>query len=517
MPVQFEIHPSVGIARVGVSDSFFEGPGPGVTAPASYRDATGALRRQAARFRVFRCERDTSGRIVGTPQAVSCSDARIRWTVEVANRKAASRKLDQPDTANVRRNGATGNDTTDAALLIRPSARTVTAESRMQEFDDGAFRGLTVKLGKIEMQEDGSLVFTGGKGFSQSRRADGGTRDMQHFADNDDWFDDTCEGPVRAALEFTDGTTAEAVAARVVTGPPDFAPEIEGFVTFYDIAYQAAITHGFLTADERPSYNRHIVPFLRRAFEFAWVNQRASEGHGPDAGGDFSTRLEQLGSLTGPAARRSAIFSRLRAPTNQAASPARAMPRMFSEEGYRDGVQKVLALPPVFFRYFEQWVAGDFVADFGTDPHAGESLVDAMDRQAMTAAVGGGFFPGIEVPRFVRDPNVWVAAFRLDPAIPAGRVNEGLAVPWQADFSACQWEGAGASDPRGFAWWPSQRPDHVYRSVEEVVSGADRSDWDRGAGGGQGMIDHFAELGIIRRVRDGDRTVFIERERTLPG
>jgi hypothetical protein len=51
MPTFFEIHPSVGVARVGDStqpDGFNLAPEPGQAQPASFRDATG-LKRQAAR------------------------------------------------------------------------------------------------------------------------------------------------------------------------------------------------------------------------------------------------------------------------------------------------------------------------------------------------------------------------------------------------------------------------------------------------------------------------------------
>ena len=57
MSISFEIHPTIGIARLGASDGFFIGPEPDEPPPSSYRDAGGILR-QAARFRIFRVERD---------------------------------------------------------------------------------------------------------------------------------------------------------------------------------------------------------------------------------------------------------------------------------------------------------------------------------------------------------------------------------------------------------------------------------------------------------------------------
>src|SRR5689334_10538118 len=60
------IHPAIGIARVGNSlESFFYGPEvPGTLphAPGGFKDANGAIARQAARFRVFGFDRD--GKVV---------------------------------------------------------------------------------------------------------------------------------------------------------------------------------------------------------------------------------------------------------------------------------------------------------------------------------------------------------------------------------------------------------------------------------------------------------------------
>src|SRR5262245_13766062 len=63
MPTTYEIHPSIGMARVGTSARTFVGPEPDGNAPDSYRDNAGNLLRQAARFRVFQCDRDASGKL----------------------------------------------------------------------------------------------------------------------------------------------------------------------------------------------------------------------------------------------------------------------------------------------------------------------------------------------------------------------------------------------------------------------------------------------------------------------
>ncbi|MBV9110298.1 MAG: LodA/GoxA family CTQ-dependent oxidase, partial [Gemmatimonadetes bacterium] len=107
--VRAAIHPAIGIARVGNSDEFFVSPEvlhPEPREPGFYRDATGALKRQAARFRVYGY--NAAGQVV---RELTPGYADVHWTVHVANRKAAwyqwVQALDIPESATlkvVRRN-----------------------------------------------------------------------------------------------------------------------------------------------------------------------------------------------------------------------------------------------------------------------------------------------------------------------------------------------------------------------------------------------------------------------------
>jgi len=101
------IHPGIGVARVGNSDEYFIGPElPHAVpqAPGFYRDASGALKRQAARFRVYGY--NARGEVVRE----ITSDAKIEWSVRVANKKAAWYQfgvaLDLPESVPVARRNA---------------------------------------------------------------------------------------------------------------------------------------------------------------------------------------------------------------------------------------------------------------------------------------------------------------------------------------------------------------------------------------------------------------------------
>jgi hypothetical protein len=81
------IYPPIGVARVGNSKECFAGPEviePVAHPPGFYRDADGALKRQAARFRIYGI--NSLGQAV---EELDNSNAEIEWTVRLANKKAA--------------------------------------------------------------------------------------------------------------------------------------------------------------------------------------------------------------------------------------------------------------------------------------------------------------------------------------------------------------------------------------------------------------------------------------------
>jgi hypothetical protein len=83
--VRAAIHPSIGVARVGNSkDEFYIGPEvlePLPQPPGFYKDAEGALKREAVRFRIYGY--NASGEVVAE---LTADSADIKWTVHVANK-----------------------------------------------------------------------------------------------------------------------------------------------------------------------------------------------------------------------------------------------------------------------------------------------------------------------------------------------------------------------------------------------------------------------------------------------
>src|SRR5215813_8000652 len=143
------IHPGIGIARLGNSlKEFFIGPeAPGEVANAgrTFKDASGRVKRQAARFRIYAF--DAAGNAI---DEVTLTDAKIEWQVHLANKKGAWFKfLGRFRSQKVLRNGAIQggpefqtNPDLRSELIIDPGARSIGGASQGPvTLDGGRFLG----------------------------------------------------------------------------------------------------------------------------------------------------------------------------------------------------------------------------------------------------------------------------------------------------------------------------------------------------------------------------------------
>ncbi len=243
--VRAAIHPAIGVARVGDSrDEYVVGPevlDPPTAAPGYYRDSTGALKRQAARFRIYGY--NSAGEAVGE---ITTDSADIRWTVHVANKKAAWYQfqiaLDIPEAPSELRNNTVRDR---ASLIIDPGERTIRGANKKgagYAFDTGQFLGRAVYLGELQTDDKGRLLFLGGRGISAS--ADGST--ATDFANNEGWHDDLADRPVRAELNIG-GRSIPVESAWVTVGPPNYAPNLRSARTMYDLIFDTHVQAGDLS------------------------------------------------------------------------------------------------------------------------------------------------------------------------------------------------------------------------------------------------------------------------------
>ena len=529
------IFPAIGIARLGNSpDQYFIGPevpGDPPDPEGGYKDALGRMKKQAARFRVYGF--DAEGRNLGE---VTADQARIRWTVALANRKAEWWPFNgtanvehilehgQPQASSQTLRNASIEGDARARLTIVPEPCTLEGRDRVAEPMRGEFLDYPdpITLGQCRTDDAGRLVFTGGDGRSDSTRGKDATF-LVSYANNDWWFDDTGDGPVTCEVTIGRRRVDVRGGAWVVVAPPDFSPHTKNVVTLYDVFLQSAEDLSLVwpenelgpaPAAEPVSFLEHVYPIIKRTSDYRWVNARALRAHGRDRLADFAS-FDQLAVLADRelAARSESpqkrVFEHVRDPTvapdsHEAANQANLsfMPALSGDEGtIRLGAPATwLHLTRQQYERLRRWSEGDFVADLPESAEAlrrhdrgRERLADydvseqplALTRAALEACEGGAFFPGIEMTSIVRHRSFYDDAFRVGATLRPGDVTRWMALPWQADFNDC-------SDN----WWPAVRPDDVISEpyFEDIVrqaraSGEDvlpllvrRERWARGVG-----------------------------------
>ncbi|CAM2066654.1 LodA/GoxA family CTQ-dependent oxidase [Sulfidibacter corallicola] len=290
----YHIHPAIGIARLGDSPTSFclspEKPGalpiqcdaqgnadlsPDGTREltiAKFKDAEGRIKRQGARFQIFvHDEQDVKGRrlrlgdrIEGGGNNGTLVD--IEWRVHLANKKAAWYSFQQLEGEHGYRpdHPLRNPDITDAEarqrLIIDPGPRTVDCGDRRrasfnkdpdadyaQTFPPELNPNGIETLGDIMTNREGQLIVLGGHGRSGSYKTGMGQPRIDHYANNDGWFDDTSDGPVMARLKmYVDSIDAYryldvAGPAWVIAAYPAYVPQILDQVTTDDVVHDMGI------------------------------------------------------------------------------------------------------------------------------------------------------------------------------------------------------------------------------------------------------------------------------------
>ncbi|MEZ0090983.1 LodA/GoxA family CTQ-dependent oxidase [Streptacidiphilus sp. EB129] len=567
--VRAAIHPAIGIARVGNSlEEYFtapEVPDPEPRDPGFYKDSAGAVKREAARFRIYGY--NALGQVVAE---LTPDNADIRWTARLANKKAAwyqfQLALDIPDAAlakpsELRNKEITGDLRKD--LVIDAGPITISGKNTWGpdfHFRDGKFMGKEVYLGELRTDADGHLLVFGG--FGQSAAYNG--KPATTYANNEGWHDDIGDGPVTATVSVA-GRELPVDPAWALVGPPNYAPALKGIRTLYDLLYDVFVSNGSLPFPTKVSFTQHIAPVLQRFCDHQWVNQGFAGYYGHNGLGPLFTpeTLKRLSSRsTTRRALRRQVFNALRDFARDGASPV-PWPWL-----YGDGMAipprtplQHMALSATQYRMFQYWADGDFEDDWDT-PGATpppRNLTDVplaerpavLDRAALDSCLADAFHPGCEVTWPIRHPSMYMAPFRIRHRPPdqpepqygtvltaetalsvngplyaqgPGDLTRWMAVPWQTDTASCRSGYELALSPRHDpylpSFWPARVPNHVlteedYQVVvdesrplpERTEAFERRAVWLRGLRGQNTeqlnqMIDDWYRLGIIE-VRDG--------------
>jgi hypothetical protein len=592
----YEIFPAIGIARVGnAPDAFYIGPETSGGLPilpdepvkpfeaSDFRDSEGRLRRQAARFRIWRRRPGT------TPEEVTLETKgvrAIRWTVHLANKKAswyrfqtsrgqggygpnhALRNADLQSTEERRRlvidpgpRGITGREAGGGAAPVEFSRATIPTGYRGGSFPPATLKPDAIEtLGELRTDRFGRLLVLGGFGHSGSLSEPPALTD---YANNDGWWDDISDGPVRATVELATGEVVEVKPAWVIVAPPAYAPQIGNLVTLYDAMLDTAVRclgarpdileHGLWKAGPdgyRPRFETDIKPIFERGAGYAWVAAIPRAPHSFD----FAKLADPSPAL---AEDRKFFLNVLRGPGEQNMSKSHVsvismMPLLAGDDvvGAEHEASaslttaRYLRLTDTQYFFLQQWVAGHFEPGNSPAAHPGESLT----RGVLENCVGGALSPGIETTWIVRDPAIYAEPFRIraknltpdplslgfDPAagLEPGDLTRYMAVPWQADFNECAKQRV---EGRVIWWWPAQRPASVYLATESTAARSARPAAEVGPqvpwigntedparpdylafGDRLEMVQHWDKLGFVFDVGKPGDPRFVEVVRTLP-
>ena len=567
--VRAAIHPSIGVARLGNSrDQYFLAPeivDPPPQPPGFYRDPTGALKRQAVRFRIYGL--NAQGQVV---TELTPSNAEITWTVHLANKKAAWYQfqiaLDIPEAQSAPhaflRNVAIPDRKN---LAIDPGARQITGANAgggpEHSFDTGKFMGTSVYLGVIRTDDEGRLVVLGGRGKSASYT----NTPALTFANNEGWYDDTADGPVTATVQFQ-GKSLKVDPAWVVVAPPNYAPAQKSVRTMWDLMRDTAIKAKWLAFPMYPSFNTDIRPIFERLSRLQWVNAgyaAAFGWKGPNnyATADWLTRLSSNSS--DEVEMRRTIANQFRNFSRDAWSPT-PWPWQYGDAMNIPPVhspRQNVALSDTQLSLLQDWAEGNFDADYdpAAPPLASLAEVplsaqpDMLDRASLEFCLADAFHPGCEMTWPMRHASLYMAPFRiahapedwiepdygvvmnpsemlgllpfgpLGPQVPGG-ITRWMALPWQTDSASCRSGYIKSYDPYLPTFWPARVPNQVLTEASydivmdtqqplaaRLAAFARRVAWVRPLGSHgytsqlNNMIANFGDMGVIeQRPGPGD-------------
>ncbi|WP_272149551.1 LodA/GoxA family CTQ-dependent oxidase [Tenacibaculum aiptasiae] len=511
--VRAAIYPPIGITRVGNSkDEYFIGPL--VDEPEAkmdqyaYRDKTGALKRQAAQFRIYGF--NAAGKAV---KELTSDNAKITWHSHLANQKASWYQfqiaLDIPDAQdpNIPPSLLRNIDVKDrSTLLIDGGAQSISTPNVKEGHEfKGEFQSKEVYLGEMRTDEKGRLIMLGGHGKSENLKGDIAIT----FANNEGWYDDTSDGPITAEVEY-EGVQLKVEPAWVVCAPPDYAPMQKSVRTMWDLMRDVAVKSGMLERPARPSFKKDILPIFERMTNLQWVNAGFAAAFG--WGGQFDyTTVEWVKKLNDPSSAnyemRRTISNNFRRYDVSGAEAPQLWPWTYGDAvsiPTTGSVRQHSTLSGLQLEFLDQWVEGDFDADFVDMtgcPHIPKPLEiddlpveeqpDMLTKAAMEFCLADAFHPGCEMTWPMRTSGMYSAPFRLKHApktplvdtsyygstmnsdvltlsagpllggqVPGG-ITRWMAIPWQTDTASCRDGYTKSYDPYLPTFWPARVPNNI--------------------------------------------------------
>lgn len=289
----FEIHPRIGVARLGNSlTDFYLSPDETGDLPIAcdewgnetpdagpvtvFKDSIGAIKRQAAKFRLFKTKDD------GKRVEVKLTDDDVKsveWVAHIANKKPVWYTFSElqgdlefgPDNSYKNNHIPMNNpDVIDMTkrqkLIIDPGPRHISKPETGVDFSrynipenyphgsfpDPSKGGQQIDvLGQLKMDKHGNLIALGGFGRVT------GSAEITSFRGASDYWDDVADGYVFARITLADGTVHETSSAWLIVGSPKYAPEIVNITTLADTMEDVAIRKNAANSDIFPGDTDH--------------------------------------------------------------------------------------------------------------------------------------------------------------------------------------------------------------------------------------------------------------------
>lgn len=511
--VRAGIYPPIGVMRVGNSENeYFIGPlvdEPEVKEDIyAYRDKTGAIKRQAAQFRIYGF--NAAGKAI---KELTMENAKITWYSHLANQKSSWYQfqiaLDIPDANNpdIPPSLLRNIDVKDRSELMIDGAHKSISKPNVTKGKkfSGKFMGKSVYLGEMRTDKKGRLVMLGGHGKSENLKGDRAIT----FANNEGWHDDMSDGPVTATVEY-EGVQLNVDPAWIVCAPPDYAPMQKSVRTMWDLMRSVAVESKMLERPVRPSFVKDILPIFERMTNLQWVNAGFAAAFG--WGGQFNyTSLEWVKKLNDPTSAnfemRRSISNNFRRFDQSGAEAPQLWPWLYGDAvaiPSQGSVRQHATLSKLQLEFLDQWVEGDFDSDFvdttgcphiepvkTIDEHPIDEQPDMLTKAAMDFCLADAFHPGCEMTWPMRTSGMYMAPFRLKHApkkpktdynyygstmngdvlnLPGGPLLGGqvpggitrwMAVPWQTDTASCRDGYTTSYDPYLPTFWPARVPNNI--------------------------------------------------------
>lgn len=273
-------------------------------------------------------------------------------------------------------------------------------------------------LGEILTEPNGRLIVLGGHGLACAFDDQGNfdpTQSLCKDVDNDNWLDDTGDGPVTAVLVFEDGTQqAIEGSAWVVSTDPAYAPQTLNAVSLWDDVYNTWLENSNLRPDiyANGGYNSSYQPYFEDDV-FPTLNAAHMQMWNTNLPSNAIAAHKNMRTLTADHPPID-VMQFIRNPDGtENAKGAPLMPLSLGDAG-----ESFLTLSEQQYFFMDQWNKGISATEAQVQLGAGEQL----DKTILVNCLGGRFSPGIDLTFIVRDVHLYNQNW-TNPAIGPFRVN----------------------------------------------------------------------------------------------